>query len=187
MMLVAVAFALLLGCGVVASAAEPKVSLSTVSAEIPFNPKDYPRFSTSEAVEKLPCPGSGLELKDALLSFPAGFQGAVRKTPPKHYEMMRRWTKAVGDPDAIVKYKEEVTVVEGRRTHWLPVPEGLLPFLEMDLRPGDRFLAFLVYVGCVDGAALFAIDEYRGIEVREEELGDQIIRAPEPAQLLRRS
>lgn len=152
-------------------AAEPKAA-----PEIPFDPQDYPEYSVVQVVEKLPCAKTeGPELRDALFRAEFVYQGAIRPASKPRYELMRRWTKSVGDPQAIVKYKSEVSFVDGKRTRWFSAPEGLVDFISMDFRPGDRVTLYLVYVGCTQGGPLFAVDEYEGVEQSEEEVGDTVI------------
>ena len=122
----------------------------------------------------------GQEVKDILFSSEVAWHGAVRKTAPANYELMRRWTKKIGDAPAVTKYKEQVALSEAGSLRWFTIPEGLLPYMQMELRPGDRVVLFLVYVGCSDRKPLLSIDEYEELDQTEEEAGDELIRLPGP-------
>lgn len=171
-MIGALALAAALSTAAVTSSSAP------AEGDVPFDPKNYPERSLAESRRADPCSKEPGKVKDTLFSREVAWHGAVRKAAPARRELLRRWTKQIGDPDAAVKYAEEATVSEGRRLEWVSVPEGLLAYLQMDLMPGDRVLLYLVYVGCAEGAPLFAVDEYEVKEQSEAEGADELIRLP---------
>ena len=145
---------------------------------VPFNPADYPRRAFSRMLAENSCDGKGgaSELKDALFSVELVYQGAVRKSTIRRNALIGSWAKAIGDPGAEAKYKEEITLAERGDIRWLAAPEGLLAYMQMDLQPGDRVLVYLVFIGCVARQPLFAIDEFEPVEQRDDEAEDFLIR-----------
>ncbi|MEK7743472.1 MAG: hypothetical protein AAB576_00500 [Elusimicrobiota bacterium] len=141
-----------------------------------FDPSQYPLSTLAKADLDGSCRGSKVKylVKDRLFSAELVYQGTLRPTPPGHYELMRRWTKSVGDPEALVKYKQEVSLAEGKKVHWMPVPEGLVGDLQGYLQAGDRALVYAILIGCVQGRALFAIDEFENYSPEDEEADDYI-------------
>mgnify|MGYP001618463144 CR=1 FL=1 len=140
---------------------------------VPFDAKNYPLETLASRRKAAPC--AGAQLKDVMFSAELRWHGALSKTPKAGMELLRRWTKDIGDPEAFSKYAEEVTLSEGRRFERVAVPEGLLAFMQMDLLPGDRVLLYLVHVGCAEGGALFAVDEYEVQGQDEAESLDELI------------
>lgn len=145
-----------------------------------FHPEDYPVVALADMSVKEPCrkQKGSFEVKDRLFSSDFSFTGAVRKTPPRRWELIRRWADGLGDPEAAERYGNEVSVAFGKGTVWLSVPEGLLPILQSNLQPGDRALGYLVLVGCADLRPVFAIDEFDTYDPDAEEDGDVVTQAP---------
>ncbi|MBI3299948.1 MAG: hypothetical protein HYZ75_17425 [Elusimicrobia bacterium] len=163
---------LVLGAFLVAA---PAPSTSTVKDDlVPFDAKNYPLETLHARRRRDPC-GKGGELKDVLFSAELRWHGEVAPTPAPDVELLRRWTKDIGDPEAVAKYAQLVSFSEGRRFERLAAPEGLLAFMEMDLLPGDRVILYLVHVGCAEGRAVFAVDEYDVTEQDELEKDDELI------------
>ncbi|MBI5594880.1 MAG: hypothetical protein HY928_02200 [Elusimicrobia bacterium] len=148
----------------------------------PFDAANYPKALIAEQLKKEPCAkrGGPYELKDLRFAAEVRWQGALRPGPAANIELMKRWTREIGDPEAAAKYAEEATVVEGPRPSWVSVPEGLLAYLQMDLMAGDRVLLYLVHVGCAAGAPVLAVDEYEVLDQTELEGADELIYAPSP-------
>ncbi|MFA6029856.1 MAG: hypothetical protein WC969_08390 [Elusimicrobiota bacterium] len=147
----------------------------------PFDRTQYPLMSIAKAVSMEPCPPNPKAkplIKDRLFSAELVYQGSLRDTPPARYELMKRWTKQIGDPDAAPRYKKEISLSEGKRPLWLPVPEGLIEPMQADLVVGDRALIYAVFVGCVQGKPVFAIDEFETFTPEDEEADDYITRRP---------
>lgn len=165
-------------------APRPEVAVSSAPAQEevePFDAANYPKRSISEHLKKDPCSKKAgpYELKDVRFSAEVRWHGALRPVPPADKELMKRWTRDIGDPEAAAKYPEETTVSEGARLRWLSVPEGLLAYLQMDLLAGDRVLLYLVHVGCAAGSPVMAVDEYEVLDQTELEGGDELIRSPD--------
>ncbi|TPW18824.1 MAG: hypothetical protein FD126_3299, partial [Elusimicrobia bacterium] len=144
---------------------------------VAFDEANYPRKSLAAMLREEPCLKAlkGPALKDLLFSTEARWHGAVRKTPSARMELVKTWTREIGDPEAAPKYAEEATFSEGRRLEWVTVPEGLLAYLQMDLMAGDRVLLFLAYTGCADGEPVWAVDEYEVPQQRPPEGDDELI------------
>lgn len=154
------------------------LALLAAAAEPGFDPGSYPRDSIARVAQADPCVrGKGsYEVKDRLFSMELSWQGAVRKAPQRRFELVRRWAAAVGDPGAADRYRSEVSLSDGKKLHWLAVPEGLLTHLKADLQPGDRALLYLSFVGCAAGAPHFAVDEFEPLDRGSGEEGDVITR-----------
>ncbi|PCI36737.1 MAG: hypothetical protein COB53_08530 [Elusimicrobia bacterium] len=135
-----------------AAAAAPQAGI------IEFDAADYPRHTVDFALEAEPCSKNGI--KDVLFSSELRWQGAKRKSSSGRIRLLRQWTKHIGDIEAAARYGEERSFVEGGNVYWAVAPEGLIPYLEMDLRPGDKLIIYFVFVGCEGGRPLFAIEEY---------------------------
>lgn len=166
--------ALLLAAAVSVSSAPASVDVST--AGVPFDAANYPTKTMAAMRKEEPCPKGGPALKDVLFSTQARWHGAVRKTSPPRMEMIKAWTKEIGDPDSAPKYVEEATFSEGRHLEWVSVPEGLLAYLQMDLQAGDRVQLFLILTGCAEGAPVWAVDEYEVPKQEPLEGDDELIR-----------
>ncbi len=149
---------------------------TTVTPEagvIEFDAADYPRYTVSAALDAEPCSQDGV--KDVLFSSELRWQGAARKSSVARTRLIGEWTKSIGDAGAAARYVEERSFVEGTRVHWVVVPDGLMPYLEMDLRPGDKLIVYIVFVGCEGGHPLFAIEEYAEPENYEAIDEDDIV------------
>ncbi|MBI5243974.1 MAG: hypothetical protein HY922_09910 [Elusimicrobia bacterium] len=146
-----------------------------------FDPSQYPLMTLAKAAAAAPCGGgkTKYELKDRLFSAEIVFQGSVRQAPPSHFELIKRWTKSIGDPEAASRYKKQVSFSEGKKVVWMSLPEGLIDYLRDDLQVGDRALVYGVFVGCVNGKPLFSVDEYETYAPADEESEDYITRALE--------
>lgn len=165
------------------SAQAPAPDVQTPSGNAPpsaqepkFDPSQYPLSTLAKADAEGSCPKTGTKymVKDRLFSAELVYQGTLRPTPSAHYELMRRWTKSVGDPDAVVKYSQEVSLAEGKKVHWMPVPEGLISDLQGYLQAGDRALVYTVFIGCAQGRSLFAVDEFENYSPADGEADDYI-------------
>lgn len=146
---------------------------AAIDDTVPFEAKNYPLGTMAAQRKKDPCGGPGL--KDVLFSAELRWHGEVSKTSKPRMELIGRWTKDIGDPEAVSKYASEVTFSEGRRFERVAVPEGILAFMQMDLLAGDRILLYLVFVGCTEGGALFVVDEYEVPDQDEKESLDELI------------
>lgn len=155
------------------SVSSPTVAVST--AGVPFDAANYPKKTMAGMRREEPCPKGGPALKDVLFSTVARWHGAVRKTSPPRMEMIKAWTKEIGDPESAPKYVEEATFSEGNRLEWVSVPEGLLAYLQMDLQAGDRVELFLILTGCAEGAPVWAVDEYEVPKQEPLEGEDELI------------
>lgn len=127
-------------------------------ASIDFNPEDYPRYAVAKALETEPCGTDGI--KDVLFSSELRWQGADRKVSAADAKLVERWAEHVGDPAAASRYGRMRSLSDGGAVYWAVVPDGLIPYLEMDLRPGDKFIVYFVYIGCRGGSPLLAIEDY---------------------------
>jgi hypothetical protein len=143
----------------------PKLLLAAAAAAfaedaktVEFDATDYPRHTIAEAMKLEPCEGDGV--KDVLFSSELRWQGAERTISASGARLVSRWTEHVGDAEAASRYVQMRSLSEGGTVHWAVVPDGLVPYLEMDLRPGDKFVVYFVFVGCRDRKPLFAIEEY---------------------------
>jgi hypothetical protein len=165
--------ALVLAAAVAASSAPATVDVST--AGVPFDEANYPKKTMALMRREEPCPKGGPFLKDLLFSTQTRWHGAVRKTSPARMEMIKVWTKDIGDPESAPKYVEEATFSEGRNLEWVAVPEGLLAYLQMDLQAGDRVQLFLILTGCAEGAPVWAVDEYEVPKQEPLEGEDELI------------
>lgn len=125
---------------------------------VEFDPADYPRYAVEAAFEVEPCAQDGI--KDVLFSSELRWQGAAREVSAARARLVGKWTRHVGDADAASRYTQERSLAQGGRIYWAVVPDGLVPYLEMDLRPGDKFVVYFVFVGCEGGRPALAIEEY---------------------------
>ena len=139
------------------------------SKTIDFNPDDYPRYTVGAALETEACSADGI--KDVLFSSQMRWQGASRKVSARNAALITRWAAHVGDPEASARYGEMRSLSDGRTVYWAVAPDGLIPYLEMDLRPGDKFIAYFVFVGCDRGRPLLAIEDYS--EPEQYDAGDE--------------
>jgi hypothetical protein len=146
--------------------------------DAPFDVSQYPLMTLAKAEAKDPCKKGKLnyELKDKLFSTELVYQGGVRQAPAAHYELLRHWTKNIGDPGAVVRYKKQVSFSEGKKVVWLSLPEGLIDTLAEDFQVGDRALLYTVFVGCSGHKPLFSVDEYDTYEPEDQEAEDYITR-----------
>lgn len=142
---------------------------------IPFDVKNYPRTRIHRVLRNNRCDKSPYSVKDVIFSTEMTYQGATRPTPRRRYELIRRWTQAIGDPKAAVRYRQEVSAADWGKTHWLVIPEGLMNHMRVDLMVGDRIIVYLVFVGCERGRPVFAIDEFEDIRQTDEEAADILI------------
>lgn len=165
--------ALLLAAAV--SVSSPKGAVDVSTASVPFDAANYPKKGMAVMRRTEPCPKGGPFLKDLLFSTETRWHGAVRKTSAARMEMIKVWTKDIGDPESASKYVEEATFSEGRHLEWVAVPEGLLAYLQMDLQAGDRVLLFLILTGCAEGAPVWAVDEYEVPKQEPLEGEDELI------------
>jgi len=140
---------------------------------IEFDAADYPRYTVEAALKLEPCSNDGV--KDVLFSSEVRWQGAGRKATPARARLLAQWTKHVGDVEASSRYLEERSFTEGGRVHWAVAPEGLIPYLEMDLRPGDKLIIYFVFVGCESSRPVFAIEEYAEPENYDKVDEDDIV------------
>jgi len=142
----------------------------------PFDAAQYPLMTLARAEAKDPCKKGKLkyELKDKLFSAELVYQGGVRAAPPAHFELLKRWTKNIGDEKAIGRYKKQVSFSEGKKMVWLSLPEGLVDYLAEDFQVGDRALLYTVFVGCAGGKPLFSVDEYDTYAPEDDEAEDYI-------------
>jgi len=118
------------------------------------------------------------EIKDLTFSAELRYQGGLRDTSAPRYELLKLWTRQVGDPEAVVRYKKEISFSAGKRVFWLPVPEGLIDYLRSDLEVGDRALLYLVFAGCSAQKPVFAIDEFESYTPEDQEAEDYITHKP---------
>ena len=148
----------------------------------PFDPAQYPLMTLAKAEASAPCAAGPVkyELRDKLFSAELLFQGSVRDAPPAHLALLKRWAKSIGDPDAVPRYKKQISFSDSRKVVWLSLPEGLIDTLNEDLQAGDRALIYGVFVGCAAGKPLFSIDEYETYAPADDEADDYITLRPNP-------
>ena len=165
-----------LAAAVAVSSHSAAVSASSAPG-VAFDGANYPLKTMAAMLREEPCLKAlkGPNVKDVLFSTEVRWHGAVRRTPPSRMDLVKAWTKEIGDPEAAPKYAEEATFSQGRRLEWVTVPEGLLAYLQMDLMAGDRVLLFLAYTGCSDGEPVWAVDEYEVPKQMPHEGDDELI------------
>lgn len=161
----------------VAVSSHPAGVSSSSAPGVAFDEANYPRKTLAALLREEPCLKAlkGPTLKDVLFSTEVRWHGAVRRTPPARMDLVKAWTREIGDPEAAPKYAEEATFSQGRRLEWVTVPEGLLAYLQMDLMAGDRVLLFMAYTGCAEGAPVWAVDEYEVPKQLPPEGDDELI------------
>lgn len=160
-------------------AAQEKEAVPASEDPPPFDAAQYPLMTLARAEAKDPCRQGKLkyELKDKMFSVELVYQGSVRAAPAAHFELVKRWTKQIGDPNAAGRYKKQVSFSEGKKMIWLSLPEGLIDYLAEDFQVGDRALLYTVFVGCVSGKPLFSIDEYDTYAPEDDEAEDYITKS----------
>jgi len=70
------------------------------------------------------------------------------------------WGDSMGVTGTLEVFRREVRVRQGDREYWLPVQEALATAMEAELRAGEVIEVFVIYIGRVDGRAVFLVNAF---------------------------
>ena len=70
------------------------------------------------------------------------------------------WGDSMGVTGTLEVFRREVRVRQGDREYWLPVQEALATAMEAELRAREVIEVFVIYIGRVDGRAVFLVNAF---------------------------
>ena len=90
------------------------------------------------------------------------FSGKVRPLGRSKSEFMRVFCQSMdaGYENVFSLYKNEVQVTEDGLTRWVPVQQGVFKIFTKEVKPGDRFIAFLRHFGQNRGEQIYLMIDY---------------------------
>ena len=88
------------------------------------------------------------------------FAGELRDLANDSRRLIAAWGDAMGVPGMLEVFRREVRVRQEHREYWLPVQEPLVRPMEGELRAGELIEVFVIYIGRVDGRAVFLVNAF---------------------------
>lgn len=88
------------------------------------------------------------------------FVGEFRDLPEDSRRLIGAWGDSMGVTGMLEVFRREVRVRQGDREYWLPVQEALATAMEAELRAGEVIEVFVIYIGRVDGRAVFLVNAF---------------------------
>lgn len=90
----------------------------------------------------------------------ASYEGEFRRLPEDSRRLIAVWGDSMGVTGMLEVFQREVRVRQGDREYWLPVQEALATAMEAELRAGELIEVFVIYIGRVDGRAVFLVNAF---------------------------
>lgn len=90
----------------------------------------------------------------------ASYLGEFRDLPDDSRRLIGAWGEAMGVTGMLDVFRREAKFRQGGRDYWLPAQEALATAMEAELRAGELVEVFVIYVGRVDGRAIFLVNAF---------------------------
>jgi hypothetical protein len=96
------------------------------------------------------------------------YLGERRPIAPATRALIGDWVKTVGQDERLVSwFKQEIHVLEGEQTYWLPIQEVLWPHMGKELLAGNTVELYVLWIGYTGSDWVFLVNEFQKVSVHQ--------------------
>jgi len=160
----------LLGCAEAQKTQQPQFDFGryqphTIQSII--NDHAYAAEETERPGDPAPKSLMAITVKDFAYRVTATYLGEQRELQPDSKALLDGFAKSLGAENFVKSFQHEIRVKEGSTDYWLPAQEVLLPYLREEVRAGDLFDLYLLWIGYIreenktEGRWIFTVNEFQ--------------------------